>query len=314
MLWIAENAKPGRVIRSGLAALQTRGARPPTNQQLARPPEGFGELYAPAVAALEERGARFLARSEASSAWQRTSTGFAVDVGGQVVSSTRLVSTIPVDHIRELCGLSPDQHLPTVTLITLFFSFAGRRGFDDPILYNFSHEGAWKRLTMYSDFYGLRHDREYFAVEVISGARIATAEQAVYDFRRHVVDNGLFLGDLVAEGHHVLHQRLPHLLGRGGRASRRCDRPTAGAGASSPSVGRERSSTSRPHAYPRSTPRKRSPPAPQPISARARRPRRPSAARQDRDEAAEGVVLRANRLVGPVGFRGLASEGILLMH
>lgn len=219
MLWIAENAKPGRVIHSGLAALQRKEPVLPTNQQLARPPEGFGELYAPAVAALEERGAHFLLGAKPQRV-ARTSTGFTVDVGDQEVSSTRLVSTIPVDHIRELCDLSTDQRLPTVTLITLFFSFSGRRGFDDPILYNFSHEGAWKRLTVYSDFYGLRHDREYFAVEVISGARVATAEQAVYDFRRHVVENGLFLGDLVAEGHHVLTNAYPvYSDGAGERAA-----------------------------------------------------------------------------------------------
>ncbi|MFC5141982.1 NAD(P)-binding protein [Actinomycetospora rhizophila] len=215
MLWIAENAKPGRVIRSGLAALCREEPSPPTNQQLARPPEGFGELYAPAVAALEERGAQFMLGAKPRRV-ARTSTGFTVDVGDRVVSSTRLVSTIPVDSIRELCGLDTKKHLPTVTLITLFFSFAGRRGFDDSILYNFSHEGAWKRLTVYSDFYGLRNDREYFAVEVISGTRVATAEQAEYDFRRHVVNNGLFLGDLVAEGHHVLTNAYPVYSGGAG--------------------------------------------------------------------------------------------------
>jgi protoporphyrinogen oxidase len=219
MLWISENAKLQRVVRSGLAAMRHEEPHPRMNQQLARPPEGFGELYAPAVTALEERGARFLLGAKPQRV-DRSPEGFEIEAGDQVVSAPRLVSTIPVDHLRDLCGLSPDRRLPTVTLITLFFSFAGRRGFTDPILYNFSHEGAWKRLTVYSDFYGPRHGREYFAVEVIAGEPILPPEQAVRDFRRHVVDNGLFLGDLVAEGHHVLTNAYPiYSEGAGERAA-----------------------------------------------------------------------------------------------
>ena len=63
-----------------------------------------------------------------------------------------VVSTIPIDHVR-VCGLQLTA-LPTVTLISLFFSFSGDRGFASSILYNFAHSGAWKRLTVYSDFYG----------------------------------------------------------------------------------------------------------------------------------------------------------------
>ena len=51
----------------------------------------------------------------------------------------------------------------------MFFSFSGRRGFSQSILYNFTHHGAWKRLTVYSDFYGTSDGREFFAVEVIGG-------------------------------------------------------------------------------------------------------------------------------------------------
>src|ERR1700682_4075212 len=63
---------------------------------------------------------------------------------------------------------------------SLFYSFSGERGFKESVLYNVSHAGAWKRLTVYSDFYGRVGGREFFAVEVnadhvSSGAGFQTA-------------------------------------------------------------------------------------------------------------------------------------------
>lgn len=219
MLWIAENAALRRVLRIGLAAVRRQDPAPRTNQQLARPPEGFGHLYAPAAASLRERGTEFRLGVRPTRIG-READGFAVEVDGATVRAPRLVSTIPIDILRGLCGSASPKPLPTVTLVTLFFSFAGRRGFAEPILYNFSHGGSWKRLTMYSDFYGRRDGREFFAVEVISGEQAEAPDRAARDFRRHVVDNGLFLGDLVVEGHHVLTHAYPiYAEGAGERAA-----------------------------------------------------------------------------------------------
>lgn len=219
MLWIAENAAPRRVLRTGLAALRRQDPAPRINQQLVRPLEGFGHLYGPAAASLRERGTEFRLGVRPTRI-DRDADGFTVQVDGTTVRAPRLVSTIPIDVLRGMCGKTGATSLPTVTLVTLFFSFAGRRGFSDSILYNFSHGGSWKRLTMYSDFYGRRDGREFFAVEVIAGERPENPDRAVRDFRRHVVDNGLFLGDLVAEGHHVLTHAYPiYSEGAGERAA-----------------------------------------------------------------------------------------------
>jgi hypothetical protein len=101
------------------------------------------------------------------------------------------------------------ENLQTVTLISLFFSFSGDRGFKDSILYNFSHTGAWKRLTVYSDFYGLSGGREYFAVEVNADHVLGSVETAEHDFRRHTSEKGLFAGDLRLEGSNTLSNAYP---------------------------------------------------------------------------------------------------------
>jgi protoporphyrinogen oxidase len=126
-----------------------------------------------------------------------------------LVSSDRLVSTIPLHRAEALCGMSSEEELETITLLSLYFSFSGKRGFAQPILYNFSHEGGWKRITVYSDFYGRVDDREYFTAEVIANHVGHSAELAEDDFRKHVSANGLFDGDLRLEGSQMLENAYP---------------------------------------------------------------------------------------------------------
>lgn len=208
MLWISEHARLRTAARLLRIAREKQVEQPRTNRQLVRPRAGFAELYAPAVRRLEASGTEFRLGA-APDRIRREGSGFAVDVEGTTIRADRLVSTIPVDRVAELCGIPVTAPLPTVTLISLFYSFDGARGFDDPILYNFSHGGAWKRLTVYSDFYGRHDGREYLGVEVVSGPTARTVEQADADFRAHTAANGLFTGGLAVEGGHVLDHAYP---------------------------------------------------------------------------------------------------------
>jgi hypothetical protein len=109
----------------------------------------------------------------------------------------------------KLCGLASNKLLQTVTLISLFYSFKGNRGFNDAILYNFSHDGSWKRLTVYSDFYGTVDGREYLAAEVNADHVNGSVERAAEQFREHTRRNRLFEGDLRLEGSHTLPSAYP---------------------------------------------------------------------------------------------------------
>lgn len=207
MMWIAEHAR----IATQLRRLRNRkkGSSGPRrrNTQLVRPRAGFGALYAPVVRHLEAAGAQFVLGARITRI-ERTEHDLVVHADGRRYRAERVVSTIPVTTALRLAG-QPCDPLPAVTLITLYYSFAGVRGFTDSILYNFSHLGGWKRLTMHSDFYGPADGREFFAVEVPAGASITEAEAAAVDFRRHTAANGLFAGDLVLEGSHILANTYP---------------------------------------------------------------------------------------------------------
>ncbi|GAB4082284.1 NAD(P)-binding protein [Modestobacter muralis] len=219
MAWLADQAKVGelvrRVVRSRTGDPEAKGS----NRQLARPREGFSFLYEPAVDRLAARGVDLRLGVTLRSV-RKVDDHFVVDTGDGPLRARRIVSTIPLDRAVELCDVVvPGAPLPTVTLVSLFFSFQGHRGFGPSILYNFSREGAWKRLTVHSDFYGPSVGREFFTTEVIGhqvGDSVDTAER---DFRDHCGANGLFVGDLRLEGSHVLTNAYPvYTQGSGQRA------------------------------------------------------------------------------------------------
>lgn len=214
MLWISENAS----LRAFVARLRKPKGGAPTNRQLARPKEGFSTLYAAAVDRLSASGVTFRLSTRLEGI-ERSGQGFRVRFADGTISARRVISTIPLDRAAALCGINfGEAELETITLVSLYFSFSGERGFRESILYNFSHEGAWKRLTVYSDFYGPADGREYFAVEVIADHIGHSAAQAEADFRAHVRLNGLFDGDLKLEGSQMLANAYP--IYRNGAAAR----------------------------------------------------------------------------------------------
>lgn len=219
MLWIPEQASLANIWRRFVRLLGRRAVSGPANQQLARSREGFAHLYQPAVERLAAGGVTFRLGARPRTV-RRTADGFRLEVDGQTFTGRRLISTIPIDRALDLCGISSEQPLPSVTLVSLFYSFAGQRGFAESVLYNFSDRGAWKRLTVYSDFYGPAEGREYFAVEVIGDRVGCSVDAAAADFRQHTNQNGLFVGDLRLEGSHLVTQAYPiYTDGAGDRAA-----------------------------------------------------------------------------------------------
>ena len=220
MLWLREYGSVRSLLRMAWRAAKEGHMERAVNRQLARPPQGFRYLYAPVVRRLTERGGTFLLGANIHTV-RKTGNLFALSVGNEDHTSARVVSTVPIDRMLKACGMSDDHRLPAVTLLSLFFSFSGERGFRESILYNFAHDGAWKRLTVYSDFYGLSRGREFLAVEVIVHENQGAVDAVATAFREHTKMNDLLRGDLRLEGSHVLTSAYPiYTEGAGDRAER----------------------------------------------------------------------------------------------
>lgn len=204
MMWIKEHASPRAMFRY----LSRHKSVLPTNHQLARPRAGYQVLYQVAADKLRRQGAVIRLGSTIHRI-EKSKQGFCLKADNKIFHARRIVSTIPINRSLALCGMEEDDALNSVALISLFFSFSGERGFNNSVLYNFSHEGSWKRLTVYSEFYGLVGGREYFCVEVIASQAGNSIEYAERDFREHVTSNKLFTGDLKFEGSRFVPSAYP---------------------------------------------------------------------------------------------------------
>jgi protoporphyrinogen oxidase len=185
------------------------------SQSFVRPRAGFSSLYKVALDSLEADDVHFRL-GETFQTITRDGDELCLTTAAGTLRTGTLISTIPVDHCLKLCGLTTGSSLPTITLTTLFFSFKGHRGFTTTILYNFTSMGTWKRLTMYSDYYGLADEREYCGVEINqpnglgqNSGNDKEVEQFCADFILDMQNKGLLRGDLKLEGAYRLENAYP---------------------------------------------------------------------------------------------------------
>lgn len=204
MAWISEYAS----LDNPMLKIKREARHGSTNRQLARPKEGFDHLYRVAAAKLAHKGVQ-LALGATIRAIARTGDRFVVQTDQGSFTANRVISTLPLHTALRICGIPLRDTLQSVSLISLFYSFKGERGFSAAILYNFSFEGPWKRLTVYSDFYGCNDGREYFGVEVNADHVGGSIDNGDRQFRDHIATNRLFDGDLVLEGSHMTANAYP---------------------------------------------------------------------------------------------------------
>lgn len=219
MRWIKKNAQAREVIRSVLRRIRNQ-APVPIVPQLVRPKEGYQELYGTVKKTLQTHGVEIRLSVELENVKGSSETGFEVSLAdGAKLRCHRLISTIPLSRSLPLCGLEAPTQLRTASLISLFVSFSGRREFQSNVLYNFSTDGQWKRLTMHSDFYGKENGREYFSVECIPEDINDPPEKQFAEFKSLVKKIGIFDGELVLEGYRTTKNAYPIFLQGATRAA-----------------------------------------------------------------------------------------------
>jgi len=213
MGWIADGAS----VRKQAARLFGHRETWEGWQSFVRPREGFGQLYAAARSGLEAGGAHFALGVKLTRIGKTGST-FRITTSAGEYSTDRLISTIPLSRALHACGMDQDAELPMLELVSLFYSVGGGRKFDSTVFYNFSDTGRWKRITVYSDYYGTVDGRQYFGVEVNAGrpgagdATQDSAEALHADFIADIGAKGVFEEEPRLEGHHRLRHAYPVYL------------------------------------------------------------------------------------------------------
>jgi protoporphyrinogen oxidase len=171
-------------------AFVPRGSSSPFQWSI-RPRGGFHVIYDDVRKRLEERGIQFIldtrlskierkgwvpeqiSNGEATSGFGALSTSAtASDSPFQLTGSgfegkyDRVIATLPLPILSRLLGVPITDEFPALRLFSLFYSHSGDLGFASGVLYNFTPTGLWKRITVFSRYYGQVGDRDYFTVEV----------------------------------------------------------------------------------------------------------------------------------------------------
>ncbi len=209
MRWVKRNAQIGGLLKT-LARHAVQHSPKPRSRQLVRPRAGFPSLYNVAADRLKAQGTEIRLGAKLTRISGCAGSGFQIELeDGTGLACRQIVSTIPLSRTLPLCGLPTPDQLRAASLLTLFISTSGDRGFAANVLFNFSEEGQWKRLTMHSDFYGKVHGREYFSVECIMNGTGDAPAARFGEFKMLVRKAGLFPGDLRLEGHRITDNAYP---------------------------------------------------------------------------------------------------------
>jgi phytoene dehydrogenase-like protein len=176
-----------------------------------RPREGFDLVYRLIRDQLEARGVTVLTGRRIR-AITRAGDGFAVEFDDQTRHYRRVISTIPVPAVLRYIGLPPrpGHALDCMTLASLFYRFRGDPGHDAVVLYNFTPDGSWKRLTMFSHLYGKADGDHYLTVECTlpHADGDSLAEQA-RGFEEHIARTPLFRGSFHYQGGAITEDAYP---------------------------------------------------------------------------------------------------------
>jgi protoporphyrinogen oxidase len=192
----------GRIKRAG------GGAAAPKSRALARPVAGFPAHYEKVANSLRAAGVGIRCAAGLKSV-RKVQDGIEIGTAHGTFFAKRVINTLPLKTVFNLLGKPDAVEIASTKLCTLCCSFSGLRGFGTVVLYNFDDKGAWKRLTMHSDYYGKRGGREFFCVEITLRDQQPDPQNLFDDFVAHTRQLGLFQGDLRLEGNMVLEFAYP---------------------------------------------------------------------------------------------------------
>ncbi len=177
-----------------------------------RPQDGFGSAYRTVQAELQKDGVHVQTGTTITSI-QKHGSRFHVHFADDSTERYDLVvSTIPISTMMHLVGKSRGCPPETINLISLCYQFRGNTGLQAGMLCNFTQQGDWKRLNLFSSYYGQANGNEYFVVECTARRNDPRdPDYMQHSFEDHIRNFPLFNGDLQFKGSVVTQNAYPLL-------------------------------------------------------------------------------------------------------
>lgn len=164
-----------------------------------RPEKGFGAVYTLIEEHLRSQGVAITYGAGITRVEKREQKYIIYRDDVEPQEYDLIVSTIPVGIMMRLIGRTMAKPPTMINLLSLCYRFNGDLGFSNAgMLYNFTDRHLWKRLTLFSDYYGPAPNGDhYFVVECTHRADDpTTAEELAADFEKHVDGLPIFNGEL----------------------------------------------------------------------------------------------------------------------
>jgi len=166
-----------------------------------RPPQGFSFVYGIIEQELRHAGVHLLFNTPLERIERDRGAYLLYRADGRAERYDAVVSTIPIGAAMGLIGRPMQRPPQGVGLVSLCYRFRGSLGFGDArILYNFTYDGLWKRINVFSSLYGQADGDDYFMVECTQRERRHTAEDYRRDFEAHAARLPIFHGELRYQG------------------------------------------------------------------------------------------------------------------
>lgn len=204
-----EERGPGRNVRHLLREFSGRGEA--GRNCYVRPPDGFPAAYRLVERELADQGVcvRKDARAERI---ERHGRGFRIFFADAPAERYDLViSTVPITDAMNLVGRPTPFVQETTRLISLCYRFRGNPGIErGTMLFNFTAEGDWTRISFLSPYYGTLQGDHYFVVECAARRKDPRdAEYMRHSFESHIGRAPVLKGELSFQGGVVTENLLP---------------------------------------------------------------------------------------------------------
>jgi len=176
-----------------------------------RPAAGFPVAYRAIGASLGELGVAVRCGTTLT-AIERDADGFTLVTDKGRERFDQVFSTIPLEVAARLLGMEGFELPEYVDLYSLFFELAGEPAFPHNVLHNFTDTGRWKRLTVFSRYYGPLDGKHYLAVEGTArqhASEETTLRDGTADFEDWMRRHGLLPGELRYLGGVVTRRAYP---------------------------------------------------------------------------------------------------------
>ncbi len=178
-----------KIIKKALSGQAVFNFRRPNSQIHVRPENGFGEVFRLLENHLLELGV-IVSKNKAITGIRKIDGRYEISSGEGSDMYDGVISSIPFTVTQKLIGKTPDYLPSYMSLLTLFYK--GEILVDKNVFYNFTQQGEWKRITVFSKYYGRVDNQDYFCTEItIDPKQENDVDQLREEFETHIRELGI---------------------------------------------------------------------------------------------------------------------------